>query len=228
MVLQQTDRILKTFPEVKTVFGQAGRAQTATDQAPLSMFDTTVTLKEPDQWPVGMTIHKLQNRMNEALRIPGLSNVWTQPIKNRVDMVTTGLTTPLGIKVTGPDLDTLNRLGQKLQTALQKISGTQSAYAARVAGGRYIVVRTDRSKAARYGLSVADVNRLVETAIGGKVLSTAVQGLERFPVVLRYPRELRQSLSTLMESRIATPDGAQIPLAQVADLRIEGGASDAH
>ena len=189
----------------------------------MAMFDTTVTLKEPDQWPVGMTIHKLQNRMNEALRIPGLSNVWTQPIKNRVDMVTTGLTTPLGIKVTGPDLDTLNRLGQKLQTALQKISGTQSAYAARVAGGRYIVVRTDRSKAARYGLSVADVNRLVETAIGGKVLSTAVQGLERFPVVLRYPRELRQSLSTLMESRIATPDGAQIPLAQVADLRIEGG-----
>ncbi|QQD73752.1 efflux RND transporter permease subunit [Acidithiobacillus ferrivorans] len=223
MVLQQTDRILKTFPEVKTVFGQAGRAQTATDQAPLSMFDTTVTLKEPDQWPVGMTIHKLQNKMNEALRIPGLSNVWTQPIKNRVDMVTTGLTTPLGIKVTGPDLDTLNRLGQELQTALQKISGTQSAYAARVTGGRYIVVHTDRRKAARYGLSVADVNRLVETAIGGKVLTTAVQGLERFPVVLRYPRELRQSLSTLMESRIATPDGAQIPLAQVADLRIEGG-----
>ena len=225
MILQQTDLILKTFPEVKTVFGQAGRAQTATDQAPLSMFDTTVTLKEPDQWPVGMTMHKLQNKVNKALRIPGLSNVWTQPIKNRVDMVTTGLTTPLGIKVEGPNLDTLNRLGQKLQVVLQKVPGTQSAYAARITGGRYIVIHTDRAKAARYGLSVADVNRLVETAIGGEVLTTAVQGLERFPVDLRYPRELRQSLSTLMESRIATPDGAQIPLAQVADLRIEGGSS---
>ena len=223
MLLQQTDRILKTFPEVETVFGEAGRAQTATDQSPLSMFDTVVNLKNPDQWPAGMTMHKLQSKMNEALNIPGLSNIWTQPLKGRVDMLTTGLQTPLGIKVAGTDLDTLNRLGQELQTVLRKVPGTQSAYAARVTGGRYIVIHTDRAKAARYGLSVADVNRLVETAIGGEVLTTAVQGLERFPVDLRYPRELRQSLSTLMESRIAAPDGAQIPLAQVADLRIEGG-----
>jgi Cu(I)/Ag(I) efflux system membrane protein CusA/SilA len=223
MILQQTDRIIKTFPEVKTVFGQAGRAQTATDQAPLSMFDTTVTLKNANQWPTGMTIHKLENKMNEVLRIPGLSNVWTQPIKNRVEMVSTGLTTPIGIKVTGPNLDTLNHLGQELQTVLRKVPGTQSAYAARITGGRYIVIHTDRGKAARYGLSVADVNRLVETAIGGAVLTTAVQGVERIPVDLRYPRKLRQSLSTLMESRVATPDGAQIPLAQVADLHIEGG-----
>ncbi|WP_423855758.1 efflux RND transporter permease subunit [Acidithiobacillus sulfuriphilus] len=223
MLLQQTDRILKTFPEVETVFGEAGRAQTATDQSPLSMFDTVVNLKNPDQWPAGMTMHKLQSKMNEALNIPGLSNIWTQPLKGRVDMLTTGLQTPLGIKVGGTDLDTLNRLGQELQTVLRKVPGTQSAYAARVTGGRYIVIHTDRAKAARYGLSVADVNRLVETAIGGEVLTTAVQGLERFPVDLRYPRELRQSLSTLMESRVATPSGAQIPLAQVADLRIEGG-----
>ncbi|MHB0889023.1 efflux RND transporter permease subunit [Acidithiobacillus sp.] len=222
-LLQQTDRILKTFPEVETVFGEAGRAQTATDQSPLSMFDTVVNLKNPDQWPAGMTMHKLQSKMNEALNIPGLSNIWTQPLKGRVDMLTTGLQTPLGIKVGGTELDTLNRLGQELQTVLRKVPGTQSAYAARITGGRYIVVHTDRAKAARYGLSVADVNRLVETAIGGEVLTTAVQGLERFPVDLRYPRELRQSLSTLMESRIAAPDGAQIPLAEVADLRIEGG-----
>ncbi|WP_297468217.1 CusA/CzcA family heavy metal efflux RND transporter [Acidithiobacillus sp.] len=225
MILQQTDRVLKTFPEVKTVFGQAGRAQTATDQAPLSMFDTTVTLKAPDQWPVGMTMHKLQNKMNEALRIPGLSNVWTQPIKNRVDMVTTGLTTPLGIKVAGQNINTLNRVGQEIQTVLQKVPGTQSAYAARITGGRYIVVHTDRVAAARYGMSVADVNSFVETAIGGEVLTTAIQGLERFPVNLRYPRALRQSLAALMESRVATPSGAQIPLAEVADLHIEGGAS---
>ncbi|WP_163055121.1 efflux RND transporter permease subunit [Acidithiobacillus ferrooxidans] len=223
MLLQQTDRILKTFPEVETVFGEAGRAQTATDQSPLSMFDTVVNLKNPDQWPAGMTLHRLQSKMTEALNIPGLSNIWTQPLKGRVDMLTTGLQTPLGIKVAGTDLDTLNRLGQELQTVLRKVPGTQSAYAARVTGGRYIVVHTDRAKAARYGLSVADVNRLVETAIGGEILTTAVQGLERFPVDLRYPRELRQSLATLMESRIAAPDGAQIPLAQVADLRIEGG-----
>ncbi|MBU2807020.1 efflux RND transporter permease subunit, partial [Acidithiobacillus ferrooxidans F221] len=222
-LLQQTDRILKTFPEVKTVFGEAGRAQTATDQSPISMFDTVVNLKNPDQWPAGMTMHKLQSKMNKALQVPGLSNIWTQPLKGRVDMLTTGLQTPLGIKIGGTNLDTLNRLGQELQTVLRKVPGTQSAYAARVTGGRYIVVHTDRAKAARYGLSVADVNRLVETAIGGEVLTTAVQGLERFPVDLRYPRELRQSLSTLMESRIAAPDGAQIPLAQVADLRIEGG-----
>ena len=222
-LLQQTDRILKTFPEVKTIFGEAGRAQTATDQSPLSMFDTVVNLKNPDQWPAGMTMQKLQSKMNKAMSIPGLSNIWTQPLKGRVDMLTTGLQTPLGIKIGGTDLDTLNRLGQELQTVLRKVPGTQSAYAAQVTGGRYIVVHTDRAKAARYGLSVADVNRLVETAIGGEVLTTAVQGLERFPVDLRYPRELRQSLSTLMESRIAAPDGAQIPLAQVADLRIEGG-----
>jgi Cu(I)/Ag(I) efflux system membrane protein CusA/SilA len=187
------------------------------------MFDTVVNLKNPDQWPAGMTLHRLQSKMTEALNIPGLSNIWTQPLKGRVDMLTTGLQTPLGIKVAGTDLDTLNRLGQELQTVLRKVPGTQSAYAARVTGGRYIVIHTDRAKAARYGLSVADVNRLVETAIGGEILTTAVQGLERFPVDIRYPRELRQSLATLMESRIAAPDGAQIPLAQVADLRIEGG-----
>ncbi|MHB8549285.1 MAG: efflux RND transporter permease subunit, partial [Thermoplasmataceae archaeon] len=225
ILLQQTDRILKRFPEVQTVFGEAGRAQTATDQSPLSMFDTVVDLKNRDQWPAGMTTHRLETQMNQALQVPGLSNIWTQPIKDRVEMLTTGLQTPLGIKVGGADLVTLNQLGQKIQAVLRKVAGTQNAYAARITGGRYIVIHTDRAEAARYGLSVADVNRLVATAIGGRVLTTAVQGLERFPVNLRYPRALRQSLATLMASRVATPNGAQIPLAQVADVSIEGGPS---
>lgn len=187
------------------------------------MFMTVVNLADRASWPAGMTTEKLIESLNQALRIPGLSNAWTQPIKGQVDMLTTGLQTPLGIKVTGADLGTLSRLGENIQTLLQKIPGTQSAYAARSTGGRYIVVDTNRTAAARYGLSVADVNRLVETAIGGKVITTAVNGLERFPVNLRYPRELRQSLAALMESRISTLQGTQIPLAQVASLRIESG-----
>ena len=222
-ILQQTDRIIKSFPEVRSVFGKAGRAQTATDPTPISMFMSVVNLEDRSKWPAGMTTAKLIEEMNQALRIPGVSNTWTQPIKGQVDMLTTGLQTPLGIKVTGGDLATLNRLGQKIQAVLQKVPGTQNAYAARATGGRYIVVDTDRRAAARYGLSVADVNRLVETAIGGRMLSTAVNSLERFPISLRYPRDLRQSLSALMASRVATPQGAQIPLAQVATLRIEGG-----
>ena len=222
-VFAQTDRILKTFPEVKTVFGQAGRAQTATDQAPLPMFDTTVTLRRRSRWPAGMTLHGLQDAMTRALDIPGLSIVWTQPIKNRVDMVTTGLTTPLGIKIAGPRLSNLERLGQRIQAALQKVRGTQSAYASRVTGGRYIIVHTERTRAARYGLSVADVNQLVETVIGGTTVTTAVHGLRRFPVVLRYPRRLRQSLAALAASRVAAPGGAQVPLGQVARIRIESG-----
>ncbi len=222
-VLQQTDRILKTFPEVKTVFGQAGRAQTATDQAPLSMFDTTVTLQPRRMWPAGLSERRLQEEMTARLDIPGLSVVWTQPIKNRVDMVTTGLTTPLGIKIAGPDLAVLNRLGRRLQAALQKVPGTASAYASRVTGGRYIVIHTNRAQAARYGLTVAAVNRFVATAVGGQAVTTVVAGLKRFPVVVRFPRRLRQSLSALLAGRVGAPGGAQIPLGQVARIRIEGG-----
>lgn len=222
-LLQLTDRIIKTFPEVKTVFGEAGRAQTATDQSPISMFDTVVTLKQPDHWPAHISMNKLRDQLNQALQIPGLSNNWTQPIKGRVDMLTTGLQTPLGLKITGQNLATLSLLGQKVQAVLQKVSGTQTAYAARVTGGRYIVVHTDRAAAARYGISVADVNRLVETAIGGKVLTTAVEGVQRFPVDLRYPRDRRQSLSALMDSRVTAPNGAQIPLAQLAQVDMVNG-----
>ncbi|WP_215843612.1 CusA/CzcA family heavy metal efflux RND transporter [Acidithiobacillus montserratensis] len=222
-LLQLTDRIIKTFPEVKTVFGEAGRAQTATDQSPISMFDTVVTLKQPDHWPAHMGWDRLRNQLNQALQIPGLSNNWTQPIKGRVDMLTTGLQTSLGLKITGPDINTLSLLGQKVQTVLQQVPGTQTAYAARVTGGRYIVIHSNRAAAARYGISVEDINRLVETAIGGKVLTTAVQGVQRFPVNLRYPRDRRQSLQALMESRIATPEGAQIPLAQLARVEMVNG-----
>ncbi|MHB1544818.1 MAG: efflux RND transporter permease subunit [Gammaproteobacteria bacterium] len=222
-LLQLTDRILKKFPEVETVFGQAGRAQTATDTAPLSMFDTTVTLKNPSQWPRALTMHELEDQFNRALNLPGLSNIWTQPIQNRVEMLTTGLQTPLGIKVAGPNLGTLNRLGAEIQAAIQKLPGVRTVYSTKATGGHYIVIHTDRVAAARYGLSIADINRFVETAIGGEPVATAVNGLERFPIVLRYPRELRQSLSTLKASRVAAPSGAQIPLAELADIRIENG-----
>ncbi len=222
-VLQLTDRILKKFPEVETVFGQAGRAQTATDTAPISMYDTTVTLKDPGKWPRALTMRELEDKLNRALNIPGLSNIWVQPIQNRVQMLTTGLQTPLGIKVAGPDLVTLNQLGADIQAAVEKLPGARTVYAAKAIGGRYIVIHTDRLAAARYGLSVADINRFVETAIGGETVATAVNGLERFPIVLRYPRELRQSLLALKASRVATPSGAQIPLAELADLRIEDG-----
>ncbi len=222
-VLQLTDRILKKFPEVETVFGQVGRAQTATDTAPMSMYDTTVTLKDPGKWPRALTMRELEDKFNRALNIPGLSNIWVQPIQNRVQMLTTGLQTPLGIKVAGPDLVTLNQLGTEIQAALEKLPGARTVYAAKAVGGRYIVIHTDRLAAARYGLSVADINRFVETAVGGEPVATAVNGLERFPIVLRYPRELRQSLAALQASRVATPSGAQIPLAELADLRIEDG-----
>ena len=222
-VLQLTDRILKKFPEVETVFGQVGRAQTATDTAPMSMYDTTVTLKDPDKWPRALTMRELEDKLNRALNIPGLSNIWVQPIQNRVQMLTTGLQTPLGIKVAGPDLVTLNQLGADIQAAVEKLPGARTVYAAKAVGGRYIVIHTDRLAAARYGLSVADINRFVETAVGGETVATAVNGLERFPIVLRYPRELRQSLAALQASRVATPSGAQIPLAELADLRIEDG-----
>lgn len=222
-ILQQTDRIIKTFPEVESVFGKAGRAQTATDPNQMPMYMTVVNLKNPAKWPAGMTTRKLEAQMNRALEIPGLSNSWTQPIAGEEEMSTTGLQTPIGIKVAGDNLATLSRLGQKIQTILQKVNGTRTVYASRATGGRYIVIHTKRAIAARYGLSVADVNRLVQTAIGGQVLTTAVSGLERFPVDLRYPRRLRQSLSSLMETRVATPDGGQIPLIQIADIRIEGG-----
>ena len=222
-LLQLSDRILKQFPEVATVFGKAGRAQTATDPAPLSMFETVVTLKNPDTWPPHTSLRDLQNQLNQALTIPGLSNIWTMPIQARVDMLTTGLQTPLGIKVAGPELATLNRIGEQVQSELQGLAGAQSVYASKATGGRYIVIHTHRLAAARYGLSVADVNRLVATAIGGVAVSTAVNGLERFPINVRYPRDARQSLSTLSASLLTAPSGVEIPLADVASLDIEDG-----
>ncbi|MHB1832343.1 MAG: efflux RND transporter permease subunit [Acidiferrobacteraceae bacterium] len=222
-LLQLTDRILKGFPEVRTVFGKAGRAQTATDPAPVSMFETVVTLKDRATWPHHMTMHKLEDQMNQALTIPGLSNIWTMPIQARVDMLTTGLQTPLGIKVAGPNLAMLNQLGAQIQAAVQRVPGAESVYSSKATGGRYIVIHTRRRAAARYGLSVASVNRLVETAIGGEAVATAVHGLERFPIALRYPRVARQSLAAIEASRLAAPSGAQIPLADVARVHIEDG-----
>jgi len=222
-LLQLTDRILKQFPEVATVFGKAGRAQTATDPAPISMFETVVTLKNPATWPHHVTIHTLEDQLNQALAIPGLSNIWTMPIQARVDMLTTGLQTPLGIKVAGPDLATLSQVGAQIQAAVQRVPGAENVYASKATGGRYIVIDTHRLAAARYGLSITDVNQLVETAIGGAPVATAVNGLERFPINLRYPRTARQSLAALEASRLAAPSGAQIPLTDVASLHVEDG-----
>ncbi|MHB1586350.1 MAG: efflux RND transporter permease subunit [Acidiferrobacteraceae bacterium] len=222
-LLQLTDRMLKQFPEVARVFGKAGRAQSATDPAPLSMFETVVTLKDPSTWPRHMTLRVLEQKLNRALAIPGLSNIWTMPIQARVDMLTTGLQTPLGIKVAGPDLKVLNRLGVQIQAALQGLPGAGTVYASKVTGGRYIVIHTNRARAARYGLTIATIDAFVETAIGGSPVATAVNGLERFPIDLRYPRSGRQSLDALRAARLATPSGAQIPFADVASVRIEDG-----
>lgn len=222
-LLQLTDRILKQFPEVKTVFGEAGRAQTATDTAPISMFDTVVTLKNPNHWPKQLSPHELEHKFNPALTIPGLTNIWTQPIQDRVTMLTTGLQTPLGIKVAGPDLDTLNRLGGDIQDALEKAPGISTVYATKAIGGRYFVIHPDRVAAAHYGLSVRQVNQLVETAIGGAPVATMVNGLERLPITLRYPRRMRQSLSALRASRVATPSGVEVPLAELAHIHIAAG-----
>ncbi len=222
-LLQITDRLIRTVPEVARVFGQSGRAETATDSAHLSMFDTVVTLKPRDQWPPGTTLSQVRERLNQAASLPGVSNIWTMPIINRVNMLTTGIKSPLGLKVTAPSLDAINRIDQEIQTVLKKLPETSSVYADRLTGGRYIVVDIHRSRAARYGINVRDVNRLVLTAIGGERLTTVIQGRERFPVNLRYPRDDRGSLETIGASLVSAPDGRQVPLSRLASLTIEDG-----
>jgi Cu(I)/Ag(I) efflux system membrane protein CusA/SilA len=222
-LLQITDRLVKTVPEVERVFGQAGRAETATDSAHLTMFDTVVMLKPRDQWPHGMTLSKLKERLNEAVLLPGISNIWTMPIINRVNMLSTGIKSPLGLKVTGASLDTINRIDRQIQEVLKKLPETSSVYADRLTGGRYIVVDIHREKAARYGLNIEDVNRLVETAIGGERLTTVIHGRQRFPVNLRYPSEDRGSLDAIGSSLLSTPDGEEVPLSRLASLSIEDG-----
>jgi len=252
-LLQQTDRIIKTFPEVERVFGKIGRAESATDPAPLSMIETTITLKPIDDWPKrkrverfysswnlpdvlrapleyfwpenrAVTIDELTTELNNSIQFPGLTNAWTMPIKTRIDMLSTGIKTPVGIKIMGANLDTLNSLGSKIQAVVQKIPGTLSAYADKVTGGNFLDFEINREEAARYGLTVGDIQDIIQSAVGGMNVTYTVEGLERYPVNVRYSRELRDSIEKLRRVIVPTPTAAQIPLAQVADIRIRKGA----
>ncbi|NOZ61030.1 MAG: efflux RND transporter permease subunit [Calditrichaeota bacterium] len=224
-LLQQTDKIIKSFPEVQHVFGKIGRAETATDPAPLTMIETTITLKDPKEWRPGMTIEKLINELDAAIQFPGLTNAWTMPIKTRIDMLSTGIKTPVGIKLMGASLDTLSELGQRIEAVVRKISGTLSVYSERVTGGNYLDFKIRRNEAARYGLTVGDVQDVIMSAIGGMNVTYTVEGLERYPVNVRYSRELRDNLPALKRVLVPTPTGAQIPLAQLSDISIHKGAA---
>ena len=222
-LLQQTDKLIKTVPEVKRVFGKVGRAETATDPAPLTMIETTILLKPKDEWREGMTMDKLKKELNELVQFPGLTNAWVMPIKNRIDMLATGIKTPVGIKVAGPDLNKIQEIGKQIEKVLNDVPGTVSVYSERVAGGRYVTVDIKRREAARFALNIADIQEVVRTALGGMRVAMTVEGLERYPINVRYPRDVRDSLEKLRNLPVVTPSGARIPLAEVADIRIENG-----
>ena len=223
-ILQQTDKLIKSVPEVARVFGKIGRAETATDPAPLTMIETIIQLKPREQWRDGMTPEKLKEELNHVVTLPSLANSWTPPIKTRIDMLATGIKTPVGIKVAGPDLVTIQAIGQDIEKVLRSVPGTLSAFSERVAGGRYLTIDINRLAAARYGLNIASVQDVVRMAIGGMNITETVEGLERYPVNLRYPQATRDSLEQVRNLPVVTPTGAQITLADVADIRIEMGA----
>ncbi|HHN74108.1 MAG TPA: efflux RND transporter permease subunit, partial [Acidobacteria bacterium] len=222
-ILQRSDRILYQFPEVESVFGKAGRAESALDPAPLTMIETVIRLKPREEWRPGLTTESLIAEMNAALDFPGVTNAFTMPIKTRIDMLSTGIKTPVGIKLLGADLQVLQELGSKVEAIVSTIPGTRSVYAERVVGGNYVDVKIDRAAAARYGLTVGAIENVIETAIGGRRVTTTVEGLERYPVNVRYARELRSDLPSLRRTLISTPTGTQVPLEQVADLSLRKG-----
>jgi Cu(I)/Ag(I) efflux system membrane protein CusA/SilA len=222
-ILQQTDKLIATVPEVKNVFGKIGRAETATDPAPLTMIETFIQLKPQDQWREGMTTEKLRAKLDSVVQIPGLTNAWVMPTKTRIDMLATGIKTPVGIKVAGSDLAVIQRIGQDIEEILSQMPGTASVYSERVAGGRYIKVDINRELASRYGLNISDVQQVIATAIGGMNVSESVEGLERYPINLRYPQSYRDSPEQLALLPIVTPSGQRIALADVAKIYIEDG-----
>ncbi|MBD05029.1 MAG: CusA/CzcA family heavy metal efflux RND transporter [Gemmatimonadetes bacterium] len=222
-LLQQTDRIIRTFPEVDEVFGKIGRAETATDPAPLSMIETTITLKPESQWRDGMTPERLIEELDAAVKFPGLTNAWTMPIKARLDMLSTGIKTPVGIKIAGEDLTVLQQIGEQIEDVIRRQAGTLSVYAERVVGGNYLDFDIDREAVARYGLTVGDVQDVIMSALGGMNITSTVEGRERYPINLRYGRELRDNLPALKRVLISTPTGTQIPIGQIADLRLRKG-----
>ncbi len=237
-ILQITDRIIKSFLEVKTVFGKAGRAETATDPAPMDMIETTIQLQPEAEWPAvdikddsGQVIahrrrtpDELEDAMNSAVQIPGLNNLWTMPIVTRIDMLSTGIKTPVGIKVAGPDLRELERVGTEIEAVIRTVPGTASVYAERVMGGRYIEFEINRDAIARYGLTIGDVQDVLSVALGGMPLTTTVEGLQRYTINLRYDRDFRSDLRSLQDDIVVpTPSGAQVPLGQLATLKVVDG-----
>jgi Cu(I)/Ag(I) efflux system membrane protein CusA/SilA len=222
-LLQQTDKLIRTVPEVLTVFGKVGRAETATDPAPLTMIETFIQLKPRDQWRPGVTTESLKQEFDALVKLPGLTNAWVMPIKTRIDMLATGIKTPVGIKVAGPELETIQQIGQRLESILSAVEGTASVYSERVAGGRYIRVDIQRERAARFGLNIADVQQVVATAVGGMNITQTVEGLERYPVNIRYPQSYRNSPEQLALLPVVTPTGQRIALGDVAVVTIEDG-----
>tara|TARA_R110002110_G_scaffold415856_1_gene658372 strand:- start:10831 stop:13956 length:3126 start_codon:yes stop_codon:yes gene_type:complete len=222
-VLQQTDKLIKTIPEVKTVFGKIGRAESATDPAPLTMIETIIQLHPKEQWRAGMTAQKLKEELNKTIQFPGITNAWVMPIKTRIDMLATGIKTPVGIKISGPSLDKIQEIGEQIEAALNNVNGTASVFADRAVGGRYVVIDTRRNDAARFGLNIDDVQEIVQTAIGGMNVTETIEGRERYPVNLRYPQYDRKSLQKVKSLPIVTPTGAHISLEDVATIAIEEG-----
>lgn len=222
-LLQQTDRLIKTVPEVQSVFGKAGRADTATDPAPLEMFETTIQFKPRDQWRAGMTPDKLIEELDHIVKVPGLSNIWVPPIRNRIDMLATGIKSPVGVKVAGADLAQIDRVTAEIEQVVKKVPGVTSALAERLTGGRYIDMNINRDAAGRYGLNIADVQSIISAAIGGDNIGETVEGLQRFPINVRYPREVRDSVEKLRNLPIQTDRGAQIRLGDVAEIKIADG-----
>jgi len=224
-LLQEQDRIIRSFPEVATVFGTVGRSDSATDNAPLDMYDTTIMLKPRRQWPAGMTYAKLIQAMDARLQFPGLTNSWTMPVANRLDMELTGIKTPVGMKIQGPSLEGIQRVGARISQLLSGRQGVQSVFAERVAQGFYINIAVDRRAAARYGLTVAEVQLAVQSGIGGEDIAENIQGRERYPINVRYDRDFRSDIPELERVVIATPTGAQIPLGEVATISFSRGPS---
>ncbi len=221
--LQQSDKLIKTVPEVRTVFGKVGRADTATDPAPLAMLETLIQFKPKDQWRPGMTLEKLKQELDRTVQFPGVANVWVMPIKTRIDMLATGIKSPVGVKIAGPDLQVIEKIGKQVEHTLRDIPGTTSAFAERVTGGRYINIEIDRRAAARYGLNIADIQEVISTAVGGKNIAETIEGRERYPVNLRYPQQVRDSLEQLRLLPMVTSGGAQIALSDVAKIEIADG-----
>ncbi len=222
-LLQQTDRMIRTVPEVETVFGKAGRAESATDPAPLEMFETTIRFKPREQWRAGMTPETLIDELDRAVQVPGLTNIWIPPIRNRIDMLATGLKSPIGVKIAGANLEEIDRVSQQVEAVARKVPGVSSALAERLVGGRYIDIDIDRQDAARYGLNIADVQSIVSSAIGGETVGETIEGLARYPINVRYPREWRDTPQALEQLPILTPQGGQITLGSVARVRISDG-----